>query len=115
MPNHSYQCASCGGAFDAIVAWDAYTVPCPSCGASADRVYTASHVIDDTLPGGARYMHNLGDHPVWVETKTELRKELAKRGLVPAERNAYAREDKSPWATKHHLRPGQHDPFLHRS
>jgi len=72
-------------------------------------------VIDDTLPGGARWMHNLGDTPIWIETKTEYKKELAARGLVPAERNTYNKNDKSPYATRTCLRPGRHDPFIHRA
>lgn len=72
----------------------------------------APAVIDDTLPGGARWMHNLGDEPVWVETKTQLRDELAKRGLVQAERNSYNRDDKSPWATRTRLKADAVDPFL---
>lgn len=69
-------------------------------------------IIDDTLPGGARWMHNLGDQPVWVETKTQLREEMAKRGLVPAERDTYSKDDTSPWATQKYLKPGAVDPFL---
>lgn len=72
-------------------------------------------VIDDTLPGGARWMHNLGDRPIFISTKTEYKQELAKRGLVQAERNTYNRDDKSPWATRTRLRPGQRDPFLSKT
>jgi hypothetical protein len=70
------------------------------------------NVIDDTLPGGARFMHNLGDTPVWVETKSELKQIMQDRGLVFAERATYNRQDKSPYATRTRLRPGQRDPFL---
>ena len=69
-------------------------------------------VIDDTLPGGARWMHNLGDTPVWIETKSEYHRELHTRGLVQTERKAYNKQDSSPYATRTRLRPGQHDPFL---
>ena len=60
-------------------------------------------------------MWNLGDHGVWVETKTQLKRELAARGLVQAERNTYNKSDKSPYATRTCLRPGQRDPFLQRA
>ena len=73
----------------------------------------APAVIDDTLPGGARWMHNLGDEPVWVETKTQLTAELASRGLVIDERRASAKRDDSPWATRGRLKPGARDPFVH--
>lgn len=73
----------------------------------------AVHVIDDTLPGGPRYLHNAGDTPVWIETKTQYNQLLAGRGLVQNERKSYNRNDKSPWATQTRLRPGQRDPFVH--
>ena len=100
------------------------TETCERCGAhySVGEDYRCPHgavnpggVIDDTLPGGARWCHNLGDSPVWVETKTQMKQELASRGLVQAERNTYNKHDKSPYATRTRLRPGQHDPFLHRA
>lgn len=100
------------------------TVTCDRCGAAygVGEDYRCPHgavgrggVIDDTLPGGARWMHNLGDHPVWVETKTELRSIAADRGLVQREGNAYNRDDKSPYASRTRLRPGQRDPFLSRA
>ena len=74
-----------------------------------------AQMIDDTLPGGPRWMHNLGDQPIFISTKTELKQEMSARGLVPAERNTYNKDDKSPWATRNCLRPGQRDPFIHRA
>ena len=71
-------------------------------------------VIGDEVPGGARYFHNLGDTPIWIESRADLKREMDKRGLVHAERNSYAKDDKSPWATRTRLRPGQTDPFLGR-
>ena len=97
---------------------------CEKCGASyhVGEDYRCPHgpvqsggVIDDTLPGGARWMHNLSDSPIWVETKTQLKHELQSRGLVQAERNTYNKSDKSPYATRTCLRPGQRDPFLQRA
>lgn len=38
-------------------------------------------VISDTITGGPRYFENLGSQPVWIETKSQLRAELASRGL----------------------------------
>jgi hypothetical protein len=96
---------------------------CEKCGTSygVSEDYRCPHgavgrggVIDDTLPGGARWVHNIADAALWISTKTEYKRELAKRGLVQAERNTYCREDKSPYATKTRLRPGQRDPFIGR-
>lgn len=58
-------------------------------------------------------MYNLGDTPVWVETKTQYKRELAERGLIQVEGKRYSRDDKSPWATRTRLRPGARDPFIH--
>lgn len=87
---------------------------CSKDGGPHQKAPTAQ-IIDDTLPGGARWMHNLGDKPVWVETKTQYAHELASRGLRQAERGSYNRDDKSPYATRTRLRIGQRDPFLHRA
>lgn len=70
-------------------------------------------MLDDTLTGGARWMHNLGPEPVWIEKRSELERVMAERGLEFAERKAYCRDDKSPYATRTRLRPGQRDPFIH--
>ena len=115
MPTHDYRCDACGRTFEAVVRWDEYMIPCPVCHSDvprAERIYQAVSMVDDTLPGGARYLHNLGDTPVWVETKTQYQAELKARGLVQAERKAYNRDDKSPYASRTRLRPGAHDPFL---
>lgn len=82
---------------------------CPVCGltvpAHRDRRESAGpSVIDDTLPGGARWMQNLGHKPVWVETKTELKRELETRGLEIKDAGTHTREDRSPWATRTRLR-----------
>ncbi|MGH7177866.1 MAG: hypothetical protein ACREJC_10830 [Tepidisphaeraceae bacterium] len=114
MPRHDHRCQSCGAVFEALVKWDDCSSAC-ACGGTGERIYLpvgATHVIDDTLPGGARWMHNLGDTPVWVETKTQYRQELQARGLVPADRKAYNKNDRSPYTSRTRLRPGAHDPFL---
>jgi hypothetical protein len=77
--------------------------------------FGAGVVMDDTLTGGARWMHNLGERPVWIEKRSELKKIMAERGLVPAEKNNYSRDDKSPYASRTRLRPGQRDPFVQRA
>ncbi len=76
---------------------------------------SSANIIDDTLPGGARWMHNLGPEPVFVSTKSEYKAELAQRGLMQVEREHYNRHDASPWATRTRLKPGQRDPFLHKA
>ena len=112
MPRHDFQCGACQQEFERVVRWDEREATC-ACGGLAQRVYRTARVQDDTLTGGPRYMHNLGDTPIWVETKTQLKQIMQERGLVPAERSSYNRDDKSPWATQTRLRPGQRDPFVH--
>jgi hypothetical protein len=62
------------------------------------------NVIDDTLPGGARWVQNLGHQPVWVETKTQMQRELDSRGLRLKESPNRNRRDRSPWASRTRLR-----------
>jgi hypothetical protein len=69
-------------------------------------------VHDDTLPGGARWLHNLDDRPVWVETKTQFTRELRSRDLQVADRGRHNTDDASPYATRTRLKPGKRDPFL---
>lgn len=86
----------------------------PFCGKTGGPHERPSFAVqDDTIPGGARWMHNLGDEPVWVEKKSELKQIMAERGLIHAERATYCKDDQSPWATRTCLRPGQRDPFIH--
>lgn len=73
-----------------------------------------ANLIDDTLPGGPRWMDNLGHEPVWVETRTQLKRLLAERGLKLRETNNYNRKDQSPWATPTRLRSGvEITPYLY--
>ena len=44
--------------------------------------------ISDELRGGARFIENLGDEPVWVETESQLKREARARGLRPFVRHA---------------------------
>lgn len=44
--------------------------------------------IDDQLAGGPQWIENLGDQPVYVETKSQLAREARARGRVPFVRHA---------------------------
>lgn len=53
-------------------------------------------VIDDQIPGGPRMFENLSSRGVYIETKSQLRAELAARGLKPMVRHVGTKEgDKS--------------------
>ena len=42
---------------------------------------SALHVISDELPNGPYFCETLGHDPVWVTSKSHLRREAAARGL----------------------------------
>ena len=97
MPRYDQRCLSCAWTGEVIVSPDA-EVLCPDCGGKTEHVWAASpDVIDDTLPGGPRWIENLGHDPVWVETKTQLQAELDKRNVRLKESPNRNRKDKSPW------------------
>lgn len=60
-----------------------------------------ANIIDDQLPGGPQWIEHLGHDPVWVETKSQLKKELDARGLQPM-----VRSEKTP-------SPQSDDPRFH--
>ncbi len=58
--------------------------PCPKCGGTTERYYPIGgqrFVISDEIIGG-RWVENLAPQPVWVESKSQLRREIASRGLI---------------------------------
>lgn len=58
-------------------------------------------IIDDQLPGGPQMLENLGPEPVYVESKSQLRSEMAARGLRPAVRHVSGRDgDRSKITTR---------------
>ena len=55
--------------------------PCPYCGSQTERYYIAGYdIVRDEIPGG-QWIENLGPTPVKVYSKSELRHEMAIRGL----------------------------------
>ena len=38
-------------------------------------------VIDDQIEGGPRFFETLGHHPVWIESKSQLKREAEARNL----------------------------------
>lgn len=103
MVRYDQQCPSCGWAGEVIVEAGA-EVTCPQCGTLTERVWQGElRVADDTLPGGPRWIENLDHHPVWVETKTDLERELAARGARLKESPNRNRHDRSPWASQTRL------------
>jgi hypothetical protein len=90
--------------------------PVCACGArlvcAATQQPTSPTVIDDVLWGGPRFVENLDSTPVWVETKSQYRAELAARGFHQQVRHVpVPGTDKSPMTTSWDVgsAPG-HDP-----
>lgn len=55
---------------------------CPVCQGPTERIYLGGYgMIGDEIPGGL-VVENLGHHPVKVFSKSELKFEAEKRGLV---------------------------------
>ncbi len=44
-------------------------------------------VIDDTLEGGPRFFDTMGPTDVWIDSKSQWRREVAKRNLVNVDRH----------------------------
>ena len=81
-------------------------VTCPKCWATGDAPREREErkgpaIQDDTLTGGARWVENMGHKPIWIETKSEFKRELERRGLELKDAGTHVREDKSPWATRY--------------
>jgi hypothetical protein len=45
------------------------------------------NVIDDQLEGGARFFETMGHEPVWIESKSQWRREVAARNLEHVDRH----------------------------
>lgn len=73
---------------------------CPN-GHATDKKYTARvGIIGDEFPGGKTF-ENLGHTPVTVYSRTELKREMAKRGLTEAVRHVGLQgSDKSPHTSR---------------
>lgn len=67
------------------------TEPCEKCGKAVQigewpfcpHGFSVHGVIDDQLEGGPRFFETLGHEPVWIESKSQLRREAEARGKIP--------------------------------
>jgi len=69
----------------------------PFCGGANNHGFASEgiSVIDDQLEGGARLFDTMGHEPVWIESKSQWKREVAQRGLVNVDkydRAHYARK-----------------------
>ena len=81
MPLFDVECDRCGQVSEAFQRPDERESPC-ACGGTRHRVWLghAAAVIDDTWVGGKTF-ENLGHEPVTCYSRTEYKRELAKRSL----------------------------------
>lgn len=86
---YAYECEGCGARTKAL-RWDYDPVPpCSVCGAAMHeasiRWARNGGVVDDTVDG--HWCETLGHDPVWIESRSQLRREADARGLVNVVRN----------------------------
>ena len=96
----SYECEGCGER-PKFFHWDYEPTPVCPCGGKL-HPYSAvvsrnRGVIDDQIEGGPRFFETMGPEPVWIESKSQWRREVAARGLenvVRHESSYYAKQRK---------------------
>ena len=95
MPIYDLRCTLCGLEMDDVYVPTTQKPPCYWCEAPTESLWrTPSAVIGDEWPGGgSRTFENLGHEPVVCQNKSDLQKEMDKRGLrhpdrwVPGDRH----------------------------
>lgn len=100
MPRFTQYCPVCGWQ-DTIIVQPFVKPPCPHCGQPTDRLWTgtSASVAGDEFPGGKTF-ENLGNEPVTVYSRSELRREMKARGLQEFVRHVpVPGSDKSPHTT----------------
>lgn len=100
MPKYDQHCTACPWEAE-ITARPGEHPACPRCGAVTERIYLEGYgVVPDAIPGGM-VVENLGHRPVTVYSRSELKFEAEKRGLVPFVRHVgQPGSDKSPHTTR---------------
>jgi hypothetical protein len=81
----SYECTACGEK-QKHLHWSVDAPPLCACGGTLAPYSLAAApnrgVIDDQIEGGPRFFETLGHEPVWIESKSQWRREVDKRQLV---------------------------------
>lgn len=97
---YDQHCKTCGWTAE-IYAQPFEHPACPRCGGKTERIYLGGYgVLPDEIPGGL-VVENLGHRPVTVHSKSELKFEAEKRGLVQAVRHVgVAGSDKNPHTSR---------------
>lgn len=100
MKKYDQHCRACAWTAE-IYARPGEHPPCPACGGETERIYRGGYgFVGDEIPGGLT-VENLDNRPVTVYSKSELKFEAEKRGLVQKVRHVGAAgSDKSPHTTR---------------
>lgn len=82
MPVFEYQCPACYGTWEQYVPRHDIKSTCDKCSIPGKKVYMGSinTVRDDSIIGG-RWIENLGHQPVYVESVTELKRQMKAHGV----------------------------------
>jgi hypothetical protein len=104
MPRHSQHCTSCEWNDDVVVQPFEHP-PCPTCGAATERWWpiggSATHGISSDEFIGGKWIENLDTKPIWVESRSHLKREMKARGLEERIRHVgQDHGDKSPFTTR---------------
>ena len=96
----SYECEACG-AKPKRMHWDTDPIPACDCGGTLHPYSVVLSrnrgVIDDSIEGGPRVFETMGHEGVYIESKSQWRREMEKRGLVNVVRHEasyYAKQRK---------------------
>jgi len=97
---YDQHCGSCGWTAE-IFAMPGEHPACPECGGATERIYLGGYgMVGDEIPGGM-VVENLGHNPVTVYSKSQLKFEAEKRGLVNSVKHVgIPGTDKSPHTTR---------------
>lgn len=103
MPRFDQRCLTCGWTGE-VVTQPFEHPPCPECHGATERYYpiggTTNGVIGDEFIGG-KWIENLGHQPVFIESRSQLKREMEARGLQPMVRHRPLQgSDKSPHTTR---------------
>jgi len=100
VPRHTQKCTLCDWTADIFVAAHEHPA-CPVCHSPTERLWVgrSAKVVGDEFAGGKTF-ENLGDQPVTVYSRSELKRELKERGLEECVRHVpVTGSDRSPHTT----------------
>jgi hypothetical protein len=103
MPRFDQRCVSCDWTGE-VLARPHEMPPCPACAGGTERHYPignkATSVIGDEIIGGM-WVENMSPQPIWVESKSQFKREMKSRGLEQKVRHIGTQEsDKSSHTTR---------------